>query len=56
MKRVIFLLALGVGIILPASAQAATTPYLTLFADRAQLVEADCTTKTALPGTVPLTR
>jgi hypothetical protein len=55
MMRKLLLITLLAGLVWPATAGAATTPYLTLFADRAQLVEADCTTKTALPGTVPLT-
>ena len=55
MKRGIILLGvLGLGLYLAGTTRAATAPYLTLFADRAQLAEADCTTKTALPGTVPL--
>ena len=52
--RYVLTLAALLTVALTSTAHAATAPYLTLFADRAQLVEADCTTKQALPGTVPL--
>jgi hypothetical protein len=52
-KRFLLVLGLAFGLH-TATASAATAPMLTLFADRAQLAEADCTTKQARPGAVPL--